>query len=87
MIDRIILVKFGEQTTRIHAQLQEIVERFKALKQHLSSVVEVNFLGQQQGLPARATRPIRRQGRARSLRPESASPSGSSAHPRVWPGR
>lgn len=40
MIDRIILVKFGEQTT--HAQLQEIVERFKALKQYLSGVVEVN---------------------------------------------
>jgi hypothetical protein len=40
MIDRTILVKFGEQTTE--AQLQEIAERFKALKEHLSGVVEIN---------------------------------------------
>ncbi|MEK3885426.1 Dabb family protein [Paenibacillus sp. PL2-23] len=40
MIDRIILVKFGEHTTE--EQLQEIVDRFKALKQHLSGVIEIN---------------------------------------------
>lgn len=40
MIDRTILVKFGEQTTE--AQLLEIAERFKALKEHLSGVVEIN---------------------------------------------
>lgn len=40
MIDRIILVKFGEQTT--DAQLQEIADRFKALKEHLTGVVEIN---------------------------------------------
>lgn len=40
MIDRIILVKFGGQTTE--DQLNEIADRFKALKQHLTGVVEVN---------------------------------------------
>ncbi|HZG57935.1 Dabb family protein [Paenibacillus sp.] len=40
MIDRIILVKFGEQTSE--AQLKEIVERFRALRQHLTGAVEVN---------------------------------------------
>lgn len=40
MIQRIVLVKFSENTTK--EQLQEVVDRFKALKDHLTGVVEVH---------------------------------------------
>lgn len=40
MIHRIVLVKFSEETTT--EQLQEVITRFKALKDHLSGVVEVH---------------------------------------------
>ncbi|GFZ78241.1 hypothetical protein GCM10008018_24670 [Paenibacillus marchantiophytorum] len=39
MIDHIVLVKFGETTT--NAQMQEVVDRFKALKAHLTGIVDI----------------------------------------------
>ncbi|KRF34514.1 Dabb family protein [Paenibacillus sp. Soil787] len=39
MIDHIVLVKFGETTTQ--EQLQEVVDRFKALKKHLTGIVDI----------------------------------------------
>ncbi|MEC0227379.1 Dabb family protein [Paenibacillus alba] len=39
MIDHIVLVKFGETTT--DAQMQEVVDRFKALKAHLTGIVDI----------------------------------------------
>ncbi len=39
MINRIVLVKFADTTT--DEQLQEVLKRFKALKQHLTGVVEI----------------------------------------------
>ncbi|MCY9669955.1 Dabb family protein [Paenibacillus alginolyticus] len=39
MIDHIVLVKFGETTTQ--EQLQEVVDRFKALKVHLTGIVDI----------------------------------------------
>ncbi|MDQ0871407.1 hypothetical protein QFZ77_000066 [Paenibacillus sp. V4I3] len=39
MIDHIVLVKFGETTTQ--EQLQEVVDRFKALKEHLTGIVDI----------------------------------------------
>lgn len=39
MIDHIVLVKFGETTTQ--EQLQEVVDRFKALKGHLTGIVDI----------------------------------------------
>ncbi|MCP8971061.1 Dabb family protein [Ectobacillus ponti] len=39
MIQRIVLVKFAEDTTK--EQLQEVVNRFQALQEHLEGVVEV----------------------------------------------
>jgi heme-degrading monooxygenase HmoA len=51
MIDHIVLVKFGE-TTR-EAQLQEVVARFKALRNHLEGLIDIqaglNFSGKNQG--------------------------------------
>jgi hypothetical protein len=51
MIDHIVLVKFNETTTQ--NQLQEVVERFKALKNHLSGIVDLqaglNFSEKNQG--------------------------------------
>lgn len=39
MIDHVVLVKFGEATTQ--EQLQEVVDRFKALRSHLTGVVDL----------------------------------------------
>lgn len=39
MIDHIVLVKFSETTTQ--EQLQEVVDRFKALKSHLTGIVDI----------------------------------------------
>jgi hypothetical protein len=39
MIHRTVLVKFAETTTQ--EQLQEVVERFKALKTHLTGIVDL----------------------------------------------
>ncbi|WP_261304151.1 Dabb family protein [Paenibacillus andongensis] len=39
MIDHIVLVKFSETTTQ--EQLQEVVDRFKALKEHLTGIVDI----------------------------------------------
>lgn len=39
MIDHIVLVKFGETTTQ--EQLQEVVDRFKVLKEHLTGIVDI----------------------------------------------
>ncbi|UKS26829.1 Dabb family protein [Paenibacillus sp. HWE-109] len=39
MIDHIVLVKFGETTT--NAQMQEVVDRFKALRAHLTGIVDI----------------------------------------------
>ncbi|KKK34779.1 stress protein [Mesobacillus campisalis] len=39
MIHRTVLVKFAETTTQ--EQLQEVVERFKALKNHLTGIVDL----------------------------------------------
>ncbi|MFN7249852.1 MAG: Dabb family protein [Anaerobacillus sp.] len=39
MIQRIVLVKFAETTTP--EQLQEVVNRFKALKNHLTGIVDL----------------------------------------------
>ncbi|WP_017727774.1 Dabb family protein [Halalkalibacterium ligniniphilum] len=39
MIDHIVLVKFAETTTP--EQLQEVVDRFKALKNHLTGIVDL----------------------------------------------
>lgn len=39
MIHRIVLVKFSETTTT--EQLQEVVDSFKALKNHLTGIVEI----------------------------------------------
>lgn len=39
MIQRTVLLKFAETTTQ--AQLQEVVERFKALKNVLTGIVEI----------------------------------------------
>ncbi|MBP1156680.1 MULTISPECIES: Dabb family protein [unclassified Paenibacillus] len=51
MIDHIVLVKFGESTTQ--EQLQDVVERFKALKNHLTGIVDlqagINFSEKNQG--------------------------------------
>ncbi|WP_068775748.1 Dabb family protein [Paenibacillus sp. FJAT-26967] len=51
MIDHIVLVKFGETTTQ--EQLQEVVQRFKALKGRLSGIVDlqagINFSDKNQG--------------------------------------
>lgn len=51
MIDHIVLVKFGESTTR--EQLAEVVTRFKALREHLTGVVDlqagINFSDKSQG--------------------------------------
>ncbi|WP_078409090.1 Dabb family protein [Priestia abyssalis] len=51
MIDHIVIVKFSETTTQ--EQLLEVVERFKALKNHLSGVIDLqaglNFSEKSQG--------------------------------------
>ncbi|MGF7032639.1 hypothetical protein J2T17_003562 [Paenibacillus mucilaginosus] len=51
MIDHIVLVKFGESTTQ--EQLSEVVARFKALKPHLTGIVDLqaglNFSEKNQG--------------------------------------
>jgi hypothetical protein len=51
MIDHIVLVKFGESTTQ--EQLNEVVTRFKALRQHLTGIVDlqagINFSEKNQG--------------------------------------
>lgn len=51
MIDHIVLVKFAESTTR--AQLEEVVARFKALRAHLTGIVDLqaglNFSDKNQG--------------------------------------
>jgi hypothetical protein len=51
MIDHIVLVKFGESTTQ--EQLEEIVLRFKALRAHLTGIVDLqaglNFSEKNQG--------------------------------------
>lgn len=51
MIDHIVLVKFAETTTQ--EQLQEVVTRFKALKPHLTGIVDLqaglNFSDKNQG--------------------------------------
>jgi hypothetical protein len=39
MIQRTVLLKFAETTTQ--AQLQEVIERFKALKNVLTGIVEI----------------------------------------------
>ncbi|WP_134699570.1 Dabb family protein [Ammoniphilus sp. YIM 78166] len=39
MINRIVLVKFSDETT--NEQLQEVINRFKALKDHLTGIVEI----------------------------------------------
>lgn len=39
MIDHIVLVKFGETTTQ--EQQQEVVDRFKALRPHLTGIVDI----------------------------------------------
>ncbi|WP_096200555.1 Dabb family protein [Bacillus sp. FJAT-45350] len=39
MIQRTVLVKFSEETTQ--EQLQEVVTRFKALKEHLTGIVDL----------------------------------------------
>lgn len=39
MIDRTVLVKFSESTS--HEQLKEVCERFKALKNHLTGIVDL----------------------------------------------
>ncbi|TWI59087.1 Dabb family protein [Halalkalibacter nanhaiisediminis] len=39
MINRTVLVKFSEETTQ--KQLQEVVDRFKALKNHLAGIVDL----------------------------------------------
>ncbi|OIJ19246.1 stress protein [Anaerobacillus alkalidiazotrophicus] len=40
MIQRIVLVKFSEETTA--DQLLEVIERFKALKDHLTGIAELH---------------------------------------------
>ncbi|WP_078547633.1 Dabb family protein [Litchfieldia alkalitelluris] len=51
MIDHIVLVKFSETTTQ--EQLQEVVDRFKALKDKLTGIVDLqaglNFSEKSQG--------------------------------------
>ncbi|MFD0675430.1 MULTISPECIES: Dabb family protein [unclassified Paenibacillus] len=51
MIDHIVLVKFSETTTQ--EQLQEVVDRFKALRSHLTGIVDlqagINFSEKNQG--------------------------------------
>ncbi|WP_426446520.1 Dabb family protein [Paenibacillus sp. S-38] len=51
MIDHIVLVKFGESTTQ--EQLSEVVTRFKALRPHLTGIVDLqaglNFSEKNQG--------------------------------------
>ncbi|MFD0693129.1 Dabb family protein [Paenibacillus sp. GCM10027628] len=51
MIDHIVLVKFSETTTQ--EQLQEVVTRFKALRSHLTGIVDLqaglNFSEKNQG--------------------------------------
>ncbi|WP_166244987.1 Dabb family protein [Paenibacillus turpanensis] len=51
MIDHIVLVKFSESTTQ--EQLNEVCERFKALKPHLTGIVDlqagINFSEKNQG--------------------------------------
>lgn len=51
MIDHIVFVKFAESTTR--AQLEEVVTRFKALREHLTGVVDlqagINFTDKNKG--------------------------------------
>jgi hypothetical protein len=51
MIEHIVLVKFNETTTQ--AQLQEVVDKFKALKGHLTGIVDLqaglNFSEKNQG--------------------------------------
>lgn len=39
MIDHIVLVKFAETTTK--EQLQEVIDRFKALKDKLSGIIDL----------------------------------------------
>lgn len=51
MIDHIVLVKFADTTTQ--EQLQEVVDRFKALRSHLTGIVDlqagINFSDKNQG--------------------------------------
>lgn len=51
MIDHTVLVKFADTTTQ--EQLQEVVDRFKALRSHLTGVVDlqagINFSDKNQG--------------------------------------
>jgi hypothetical protein len=51
MIDHIVLVKFSDSTTP--EQLQEVVDRFKALRSHLTGIVDLqaglNFSDKNQG--------------------------------------
>ncbi|OKL36825.1 Dabb family protein [Domibacillus mangrovi] len=51
MIDHIVLVKFEETTTE--AQLREVVTRFKALRNHLEGLIDIqaglNFSDKNQG--------------------------------------
>lgn len=51
MIDHIVLIKFAESTTR--EQMEEVVARFKALRAHLTGVVDlqagINFSDKSKG--------------------------------------
>ncbi|MDF2726192.1 MAG: Stress responsive alpha-beta barrel protein [Paenibacillus sp.] len=51
MIDHIVFVKFAETTAQ--AQMEEVVSRFKALRGHLSGIVDlqagINFSEKNQG--------------------------------------
>ncbi|NOU97182.1 Dabb family protein [Paenibacillus sp. LMG 31456] len=51
MIDHIVLVKFSDTTTP--EQLQEVVDRFKAIRSHLTGIVDLqaglNFSDKNQG--------------------------------------
>lgn len=51
MIDHIVLVKFEETTTE--AQLREVVTRFKALRDHIKGLIDIqaglNFSDKNQG--------------------------------------
>lgn len=51
MIDHTVLVKFADTTTQ--EQLQEVVDRFKAIRSHLTGVIDlqagINFSEKNQG--------------------------------------
>lgn len=71
MIDHIVLVKFEETTTK--AQLQEVITRFKALRNHIKGLIDIqaglNFSEKNQGYQVVLTARFENQAALEAYRP------------------